>query len=30
MLEGSACVGLDTPDWTELLNDLTNATFPES
>jgi hypothetical protein len=30
MLEGSACVGLDTPDWTELLNDLTNATFPGS
>jgi hypothetical protein len=30
MLEGNACVGLGTPDWTELLNDLTNVTFPES
>lgn len=28
MLDGSAYGGLDTPDWTELLNDLTNANFP--
>jgi hypothetical protein len=28
MLDGSAYVGLDTPDWTELLNDLTNTNFP--
>jgi hypothetical protein len=28
MLDGSAYVGLDTPDWTELLNDLTNAGVP--
>ncbi|GAB7329347.1 hypothetical protein MBLNU13_g01141t1 [Cladosporium sp. NU13] len=28
MLDGSVCVGLDTPDWTELLNDLTHAGLP--
>jgi hypothetical protein len=28
MLDGSAYVGLDAPDWTELLNDLTNAGVP--
>jgi len=28
MLDGSAYVGMDTPDWTELLNDLTNTNFP--
>ena len=28
MLDGSAHSALDTPDWTELLNDLTNANFP--
>lgn len=27
MLDGSAYVGLDTPDWTQLLNDLTNADY---
>jgi hypothetical protein len=27
MLDGSA-IGLDTPDWTELLDDLTNANLP--
>jgi hypothetical protein len=28
MLDGSAQAGLDTPDWTDLLNDLTNANYP--
>ena len=28
MLDGSAYVGLDTPDWTELLDDLTHAGLP--
>lgn len=28
MLDSSAYAGLDTPDWTELLNDLSNANFP--
>jgi len=28
MLDGSARAGLDTPDWTDLLNDLTNANYP--
>lgn len=28
MLNGSSWEGLDTPDWTELLNDLTNTNFP--
>jgi hypothetical protein len=28
MLDGSAQAGLDTPDWIDLLNDLTNANFP--
>ena len=27
MLDGSAQAGLDTPDWTDLLNDLTNANY---
>jgi hypothetical protein len=28
MLDGSAQAGLDIPDWTDLLNDLTNANYP--
>lgn len=28
MLDGSAQPGLETPDWTDLLNDLTNANMP--
>ena len=27
MLDGSAYAGLDTPDWTQLLNDLTHANY---
>lgn len=29
MLDGGAHSGLGTPDWTDLLNDLTNTNFPE-
>jgi len=28
MLDSSAYIGLDTPDWTDLLNDLTDAGLP--
>ena len=28
MLDSSACIGLDTQDWTELLDDLTYAGLP--
>jgi hypothetical protein len=28
MLDGSSQAGVDTPDWTDLLNDLTNANYP--